>query len=168
MLNDKKRSNSKDSDLKKAPLPPIPFKQKKNLEEDAKIRAKKIEVIMAKEGPMTVKDAELIIEDMAMKREAMQNALDEISKRVKSSPEHAKTASRNPSRFQPEVWRAFQEFKEEFLSSLPLSTEEYRSLARQEGLDTHSIPSGGALADKNKDASKKRRRGPRTTWLPMR
>jgi hypothetical protein len=152
-----KFSENDDRDLKKAPLPPLPFAHQLKIEP---IDAKEIERLTHKEGPLTYEEAAKLMDNLERKRKELKNKLDESFRVRGIDPDYLRSYMNNPSNFTPQEWSNLQKEREKFIKSLGFSPDSL------EGSGSGYTPSSSSASKGNKERRKTaamRRRN----WLPM-
>jgi hypothetical protein len=156
-FNYKKKSSEKD--LKKAPLPPLPFAEQMKREEESREKEKRRENIMKKEGQLTIEEANILLADMKTKQEELKGKLDEMYARREMTPQYLKLYMSNPSNFTPEQWKELNSQRQALVDSLNIPPELQEKKSSSDALNDSRM----TKERRSKIAASRRR-----NWLPMR
>lgn len=155
--------------LKDSPSPPLPFARHIIKKDEEKNRIKELERILSKEGPLTLSEASVLIEDLKQKKIEIKNKLDEIFRKRGTSPEDLRRFLSNPSNFSPKQWEKLKKYQQSVFTSFdfPPNIKIKNMPTPPVGSSRSNTASKGAKITKEPQR-RKLGSGQRRGWLPMR
>lgn len=167
----KKSSSKIEKDLKKAPMPPLPFASHIISEEVPS--SKDVERIAHKEGNLTIQEASILVKNLDEKGKKIKEKLNELYRLRGASPDYIESYINNPSNFTPEQWQFLNQKRRELVDSLNLPPDLVEIGEKFAPSEPGQVPAPSMTPSKSAsstDKPKDRRKlgGARRGWLPMR
>lgn len=155
-----KKEEKKETSLKTAPMPPLPF-EKDLIQAKGTELSKQAERIAHQEGGLTLEEATVLVKDLKEKEASLRQQLDALFEMRGLSPLSLQRYLSDPAHFTPEQWQLMKEKREEVLASLRLLSGETSASS-----SPSSAPRKAAPAEVPSKAEKKFK-GQRRGWIFM-